>query len=183
MPFELISSEVVYPGRAFTIRCDRLRLPDGRKINLDIVEHVGSVVIVPLDEHGNILFVRQYRHAAGLDLLELPAGTLDGNEKPEACAHRELREETGKAAKVLEKLGGFFLAPGYSTEYMSVYLATGLYDAPLQADADEFLQVELIPLNEALDMAASGSMPDAKTLAAFSLVRMRLQKFLHHYPE
>jgi ADP-ribose pyrophosphatase len=174
MPFELIESEIVYPGRAFTIRRDRVRLPDGRAASLDIVEHVGSVVILPLDEAGNLLFVRQYRHAAGLDLLELPAGTLNAGESPEACAHREVREETGMAAGSLQAVGGFYLAPGYSTEYMHVFLATQLYRAPLEADADEFLQVEAIPLPEALRMAESGAIVDAKSLAAFLLARPHL---------
>lgn len=171
MAFELLNSEIVYPGRAFTIRRDRLRLPDGRETKLDIVEHVGSVVIVPVDNEGNLLFVRQYRHAAGLDLLELPAGTLNEGEAPEACARREIREETGMAAGRLELLGGFYLAPGYSTEYMHVYLATDLYPAPLAADADEFLAVEKIPLTEAFAMPARGLLPDAKSLAAFLLFR------------
>jgi ADP-ribose pyrophosphatase len=116
MEFELIESEIVYPGRAFTIRRDLVRLPDGRTTKFDIVEHHGSVVLIPMDDKGNLLFVRQYRHAAGLDMLELPAGTLDEGELPEVCAARELREETGQAARNLEYLGGFFLAPGYSTE-------------------------------------------------------------------
>ncbi len=104
------------------------------------------MVILPVDDQGNLFFVRQYRHAAGLDLLELPAGTLDEGEAPEACARREVREETGMAAGKMEHLGGFYLAPGYSTEYMHVYLATGLHSDPLEADADEFLTVEVIPL-------------------------------------
>ncbi len=174
MPFELLNSEVVYPGRAFTIRRDRVRLPDGRETKLDVVEHVGSVVIVPVDDEGNLLFVRQYRHAAGLDLLELPAGTLDESEAPEACARREVREETGMAAGRLEHLGGFYLAPGYSTEYMHVYLAADLYPAPLEADADEFLAVEKIPLAEAFSLPARGQLPDAKSLAALLLARERL---------
>jgi ADP-ribose pyrophosphatase len=152
MPFELLKSEIIYPGRAFTIRRDTLRLPDGRETRFDIVEHIGSVVILPLDVDGQLLFVRQYRHAAGLDLLELPAGTLDKGESPEACARREVREETGMAAGRLELLGGFYLAPGYSTEYMYVYMATDLHNDPLEADADEFLSVERIPLAEALAM-------------------------------
>ncbi len=112
MAFQLLKSEIVYPGRAFTIRRDTLRLPDGREAGFDIVEHVGSVIILPLDANNNILFVRQYRHAAGRDLLELPAGTLDVDEAPETCALREIREETGMAAGRLESLGGFYLAPG-----------------------------------------------------------------------
>lgn len=175
MVFERLQSEIIYPGRAFTIRRDRVRLPDGRTTNLDIVEHVGSVVILPVDEEGRLLFVRQYRHAAGLDLLELPAGTLNGDEAPEACARREVREETGMAAGQLEPLGGFYLAPGYSTEYMHVFLATDLYPAPLAADADEFLSVEKVPLAEALKLPARGLLPDAKSLAALFLVRERLE--------
>ncbi len=176
MAFELLKSEIVYPGRAFTIRRDTLRLPDGRETRFDIVEHVGSVIILPLDADGHLLFVRQYRHAAGLDLLELPAGTLDVGEAPEACARREVREETGMAAGKLEPLGGFYLAPGYSTEYMHVYLATDLRCDPLEADADEFLSVERIPMAEALAMCERGEVPDAKSLAALVLAHKYLEK-------
>ena len=175
MPFELLKSEIVYPGRAFTIRRDTLRMPDAREASFDIVEHVGSVIILPLDTDGQLLFVRQYRHAAGLDLLELPAGTLDKDESPEACATREVREETGMAAGKLEPLGGFYLAPGYSTEYMHVYLATDLRYDPLEADADEFLTVERFPLKEALVMFESGEIQDAKSLAAILLARKYLE--------
>jgi len=175
MRFELLHSETVFSGRAFTIRRDSLRLPDGHQTRLDIVEHTGSVVLVPVDAEGNLLFVRQYRHAAGLELLELPAGTLEKGEAPEACARREVREETGMAAGSLEHLGEFYLAPGYSTENMHVYLATGLRLDPLEADADEFLIVEKLPLKKALEMAETGRIPDAKTLAALLLARARLE--------
>ncbi len=176
MPFELLKSEIVYPGHAFTVRRDTLRMPDGHETRFDIIEHIGSVSILPVDEQGNLLFVRQYRQAAGMDLLELPAGTLDVGEAPEACAHREVREETGMAAGKLELLGGFFLAPGYSTEYMHVYLATKLYHDPLEADADEFLTVVVIPPDTALAMARRGDIPDAKTLAAILLAQPYLGK-------
>lgn len=176
MPFELLNSEIVYPGRAFTIRRDTLRLPDGHETRLDIVEHVGSVVILPIDDHGNLLFVRQYRHAAGLDLLELPAGTLDKDEAPETCARREIREETGMAAGQLEYLGGFYLAPGYSTEYMHVYLATDLHSDPLEADSDEFLTVEVVPLGTALAMVKRGLIPDAKSLAVLLMAQSHLER-------
>jgi len=176
MPYELLKSEVIFPGKAFTIRRDSLRLPDGHETRLDIVEHVGSVVIIPMDNDGNLLFVRQYRHATGLDLLELPAGTLNQGESPEASAHREVREETGMAAEKMEHLGGFYLAPGYSTEYMNVYLATALRRAPLEPDADEILSVEYLPLARALKLAEEGQIPDAKTLAALFLARSRLKK-------
>jgi ADP-ribose pyrophosphatase len=175
MPFELLRTETLLKGRAFAVRRDWLKTPDGRETKFDIIEHGGSVVIVPLDAEGNLLFVRQYRHAAGGDLLELPAGTLDEDEEPEACAAREIREETGFAAGKLKKLGEFYLAPGYSTEFMVVFLATELAHAPLEADADEFLSLERIPINEAFEMAERGEMPDAKSLAALLLARKHLK--------
>lgn len=175
MPFELISSETLLQGRAFRIRRDRLKTPDGRETKFDIIEHGGSVVIVPMDADGNLLFVRQYRHAAGADLLELPAGTLDEDEDPAVCAAREIREETGFAADNIQKIGDFYLAPGYSTEFMHVYLARHLRHDPLEADADEFLSVEKMPLAEALRKAEKGEIPDAKSLAALLLARKYLE--------
>jgi ADP-ribose pyrophosphatase len=175
MKFKLLGSRTVYSGRAFTIRQDILLTPDGRKAGFDIVDHVGSVVILPLDSNGDVVFVRQYRHAAGLDLLELPAGTLEKDESFETCASREIREEIGMAAGKMELLGSFYLAPGYSTEYMHVFLATDLKDAPLKADADEFITIERIPSAMALTMCESGKISDAKSLAAILLARSHLE--------
>jgi len=178
MPFELLKSEILMKGRAFTIRRDLLKTPDERETKFEIIEHSGSVVIIPLDENGNVLLVRQYRHATGGDLLELPAGTLEDNEDPEVCAAREIREETGMAAREFTKLGEFYLAPGYSTELMVVFLARGLSHNPLEADADEFLSVESVPVAEAIQMAERGKIPDAKSLAAFFLAKPSLEKWL-----
>ena len=178
MPFELLKSEILMKGRAFTIRQDHLKTPDGRETKFEIIEHSGSVVIIPIDENGNVLLVRQYRHATGQDLLELPAGTLDDNEAPETCAAREIREETGMAAGNLTKLGEFYLAPGYSDEFMVVYLATELSDNPLNPDDDEFLSLESVPIAEAIRMAERGEIPDAKSLAALFLAKPSLEKWL-----
>jgi ADP-ribose pyrophosphatase len=178
MPFELIKSETLLQGRNFKIKRDTLKTPDGRETKLEIVEHGGSVVIIAVDDDRNLLFVRQYRHAAGEDLLELPAGTRDDDEPFEQCAAREIREEVGMEAGKLEKVGEFYLAPGYSTEFMVVFLATKLKHNPLQADDDEFLQVEKIPLKKAIQMAESGDVPDAKSLAALLLARSHLEKYL-----
>lgn len=178
MPFELLKSEILMKGRAFTIRRDYLKTPDERETKLEIIEHSGSVVIIPIDESGNVLLVRQYRHATGGDLLELPAGTLEDNEDPEVCAAREIREETGMAAREFTKLGEFYLAPGYSTELMVVFLARGLSHDPLEADADEFLSVESVPVAEAIQMAERGEIPDAKSLAALFLAKPSLEKWL-----
>ncbi|NWG06192.1 MAG: NUDIX hydrolase [Chloroflexi bacterium] len=178
MPFELIRSETLLQGRTFKLRRDLLKTPDGRETRLEIIEHGGSVVVIPIDADGNMLFVRQYRHAAGMDLLELPAGTRDSSEPYEECAAREIREETGMEAGKLEKVGEFYLAPGYSTEFMGVFLATALSHNPLDPDADEFLSVEKMPVKEALAMAERGEMPDAKSLAALLLARPHLEKYL-----
>jgi ADP-ribose pyrophosphatase len=178
MPFELLKSELLMKGRAFAIRRDHLKTPSGDETIFDIIEHGGSVVLIPVDERGNILLVRQYRHATGQEMLELPAGTLDDDEAPEVCAAREIREETGMAAEVLTKLGEFYLVPGYSTEFMVVYLATGLSYNPLEADVDEFLSVESVPVAEAIKMAERGEIPDAKSLAALFLAKPFLEKWL-----
>lgn len=173
--FELIKSETLMQGRAFKIRRDHLKTPDGRETKFEIIEHGGSVIIVPVDEDGNLLFVRQYRHATGKDLLELPAGTRDNDEPFDECAAREIREETGMEAGKLQKIGEFYLAPGYSTEFMVVYLATDLRHNPLEADDDEFLSVEKIPVGEAVQRAERGEIPDAKSLAALLLAKPYLK--------
>jgi ADP-ribose pyrophosphatase len=177
MSFELKKSETLLQGRVFKVRRDTLTTPDERETKLEIIEHNGSVVLIPLDKEGNLLFVRQYRHAAGKDLLELPAGARDGEEPFEKCAARELREETGLEAGSLQKAGEFYLVPGYSTEFMAVFLATDLKENPLEADEDEFLQVEKIPLKQAFEMAEQGRVQDAKSLAALFLARFHLEKY------
>lgn len=171
MKFDLLGSEIIHQGRTVTFRLDNLRTPDGRTVKYDIVDHHGSVILVPVDEQGKIYFVRQYRHAAGQEMLELPAGSLEPGEAPEICAAREVREETGMEATSIKEIGSFYLAPGYSTEHMHVFLATGLSHNPLEADADEFLSVEMFSFEEALKLAESGHLSDAKSLAALLLAR------------
>ena len=175
MPFKLIKSESIFTGRAFGVRRDWMETPDGGETNFDIIEHHGSVIIVPVDGH-NIYFVEQYRHATGKELLELPAGTLETGEDPAACAAREIREETGFAASKLVKLGEFFLAPGYSTELMTVFLASGLEANPLESDSDEFISLSVIAIDTVFKMAGSGKIMDAKTLAALLLAYDYLKK-------
>lgn len=175
MAFKVLRTETIYRGKVFSVRKDQVEYPNGRRGSLDIVEHTGAVTLVPIDEQGHIWFVRQFRHAAGAELLELPAGTLEEGEEPETCAHREVREEIGMRAERIELLGEFYLAPGYSTEYMYVYRATGLSEDPLQGDEDEFLNVVRIPAGEAFRMAENGEILDAKTIAALMLVQKRFR--------
>jgi len=172
MAFETVRSEKKYRGKAFDVRQDLVRLPDGQTVSLDIIDHVGAVTLIPVDENGLIWFVRQYRHATGKLLLELPAGTLEAGEQPEACALRELREETGMACSHLLKVGEFYLAPGYSTEYMYIFKATGLYPSPLPGDPDEFLSIEKIPLEQAFQMAVKGEIQDSKSLVGLFFLRI-----------
>jgi ADP-ribose pyrophosphatase len=171
MAFEIIRSEKIYQGRVFSVRCDQVSLPNGKSVELDIVEHTGAVTLVPVDDQGNLWFVRQYRHAAGVNLLELPAGSLEPGELPEACALREVREEIGMAASHIEKIGEFFMAPGYSTEFVHIYLVSGLHPAPLPADEDEFLNVETIPIKQVFAMVAASQIHDCKTLASLYLAQ------------
>lgn len=171
MKFETIHSQSIYQGRAFSVRQDQVRLPNGAETHLDIVEHIGAVTILPLDADGQIWFVRQYRHAIKSEILELPAGTLEPGEDPAVCAARETREEIGMGAENLHKIGTFYMAPGYSTELMHVYVATGLFESPLAGDSDEFLDVERIPLAQIPDMLQTGKIVDGKTLAVFQLAK------------
>lgn len=174
MNFNTLQREIVYTGRAFRVERVELQLPDGKSHAYDLVQHQGAVTIVPIDANGNILFVRQYRIGAGQELLELPAGVLNGEEDPAEAAAREVREETGMGSRNIRLLGNCYLAPGYSSEYMHFFLATDLYPAPLQQDEDEFLQLEVIPAARALQMARSGGIRDGKTLTALFLAESHL---------
>ena len=161
----VLKTETLYRGRALSLRCDEVEYAPGRSTRLEIVDHAQAVVVLPLDQDHNIWFVRQYRHAAGQELLELPAGLLLPGELPEEGARRELQEEIGMTAATLAPLLSFWLAPGYSTEYMHTFVATGLSPAPLAQDEDEVLIVEKVPLAQALALAlANDPMRDAKTI-------------------
>ena len=174
MEYSVVNSEVVYRGRLFRVRRDEVILPGGGTKSVEVVEHPGAVTLVPVDGEGRVWFVRQYRHATGERLLELPAGTLDPGESPEACAARECREEIGMAPGRLTPLGGLFLAPGYSSEYIHLFLAQDLHPAPLPGDEDEALAIELIPFAEIASRVWQGDLRDAKSLAALLLASLDL---------
>jgi len=167
--FEVKSSERVFNGRAFTLRVDQVSIDGKPPLSWEVLEHPGGVAVVPFDDEGNILMVRQYRHAVGVELLELPAGTLKQGEDPALTAHRELQEEIGMDAANLELIGEFFLAPGYSSELMRVYLATGLTPASLPQDEDEVIEVERVPFDEAVRLALNGQIRDAKSISGLLL--------------
>lgn len=175
MKFKLLSSKEVFDGKAVNVWLDRVRYPDGYISEVEVVRHPGAVTILPIDEAGLVWFVRQYRHPVGERLLELPAGTLEVNETPSETAAREIREEIGMSAQALKEVGRFFMAPGYSTELMVVYIATGLTAAPLDQDDGEQIIVEKYPLDDVYQMINDGLIRDAKTVAAFMVSRNSLE--------
>lgn len=172
--FKLIKSETGYQGRAFRVRKDTLKLPDGHAHIYDIIDHPGAVSIIPVDANGNILFIKQYRPATGVILLELPAGTLEKGEDPVVCAAREIQEETGFAARTFKPLGAVWLAPGYSSEYLHFFLATDLYPSTLAGDDDEYIAVEPVAYDRAIEMAYAGEIKDGKSLAGLLLLQNQM---------
>jgi ADP-ribose pyrophosphatase len=170
---EVVTSQRVFSGRAFNVRVDQVRLNSGPLVSWEVIEHTGAVAVVPLDEEGNVFMVRQYRHSVRAELLELPAGTVKPGEDPDSTAMRELQEEIGMTAADLKLIGEFFLAPGYSSELMRVYLAHGLTPASLPPDEDEVIQVEKILFPDAVRMAINGQIRDAKSVAGLLLAAHR----------
>lgn len=144
-------------------------LADGTDATMELVEHPDSVTIVPVDGEGRVVMVRQHRYAIEGPLLELPAGKIDPGERPAEAAQRELREETGLAAAELRPLGGFYSAPGFLTEYLHLFIASGLAPSPLDPDPLEELEVVRVPAGEALAMVARGELRDAKTIAGIAM--------------
>lgn len=171
MKIKKLYSEKQYRGRVFDVAKVHVRLPDGKQQYFDLVEHGDSVTILAVDGEGNVYFVTQHRIGTDSTLLELPAGVLDEGEDPLTSAKREIREEIGLAANNFRELGSFYLAPGYTDEYMTVYLATELYESPLDPDDDEFLDVLIMPISEVYRKALAGEFKDGKTLAALLLAQ------------
>jgi ADP-ribose pyrophosphatase len=159
----------IYEGKIVTLELQEVQLGDGRVVQQEVIVHRPSVAMVPVDEQGRIIFVRQYRAPAEADLLELPAGSVDPGEDVEAAVQRELQEEVGARAGRLRLLGSFYLAPGYCSEYMHVYLAEDLSESRLQPDEDELIDLEPLSLDDALTGVATGTIRDAKSIAGLLL--------------
>jgi ADP-ribose pyrophosphatase len=170
----VIGTKKIFEGRGIDLRVDQIRLPDGRQSVREIVEHPGSVCIVPINDAGEILMVRQFRLATGGPLLEVPAGGLEAGEDPQECAARELSEETGFAAAELKPIFSAYLAPGYSTELMHGFLATGLYrpQKAAQMDSDENIDLVSVPFEAAVEMIRRLEISDAKSIAAILAARL-----------
>lgn len=171
---ELLDRDYIYRGRILNLRVDKVRVPNGGETIREIVEHPGAVVVVPINSKNEVLLVKQYRHAVGKDLLELPAGTLEKNEPPEMAGPRELREETGCAAGHWQLIDRFYSSPGIVTEEMHVYLATDLTEGKIEPMEDEELEVVPIPWSKALSMAKNGEIVDAKSIIGLLLAEHKL---------
>ena len=170
-----LSSRLVYEGRIFDVTVDRVPLPHGRVAELELVRHDGSVVLIPISGDGRVLLVRQYRYAADRFLWELPAGSLESGEDPDAAAARECQEELGLIPGVLERLHTLYPTPGFCTETMTYYRATALRvpgadDEAAHQDEDESIEVGAFTLDEIRQMVARGEITDLKTVAALALL-------------
>jgi ADP-ribose pyrophosphatase len=168
-----VNSRRVFDGRLISVRVDEVELADGRRTRREIVEHPGAVVIAAWDGE-RLATVRQWRHPAGAELLELPAGTLDPGEAPLATAARELAEECGLAAGSWLEGPRFYSAPGFCTELLHSFVATDLVEAPSIADADEELETGWLTLPEALAAIDEGRIMDAKSIALIGWLARRL---------
>ncbi len=177
MTYPINHESTKYNTPLFTVKSVNLTFPDGKARDYDLIDIQNAVTILPLDEEGNVYFVNQYRIGAKRELLELPAGKIENADDPLLTAQRELREEIGMSARSWISLGGFYMTPGYATEFMHAYLAQGLYPDPLNADEDEFINLTRVPLGKVLEMIDQQLIEDSKTLALFSLARRYLPPF------
>ena len=167
---ETLNDTTEFRAPVFDVVRSRIRFPDGLETERVTVIHPGAVALVVVDEDGRWLLVTQYRHAARAELLEIPAGTREVGEAPEATAAREVREETGYAAASLVRLGGAWMAPGFCSEYIDFYLATGLRHDPLPQDHDEYLTEPVrLTVDELYAAVDEGRVQDAKSIVALTL--------------
>ena len=182
----VLESNQVFDGSRIKVRVDDVEMADGRKARREVVEHPDAVVILALRDDGLIAFVRQWRHATARALLELPAGRVDPGEEPEETARRELREEVGLDPARLDFARGFFVAPGFANEFLYGFVARDCVESPLEADEDEELIVEWMPLGDAIELVESGEIIDAKSVIMIQFLALEAvgplgRKIVRHY--
>ncbi len=177
-PPQLLKQRLFYEGRKFNFEVNRLRLPNLAEGDWECIRHPGGALAVPITADGNLIMVRQYRFAVMGRLLEFPAGTIEPNESPAETIRREIQEEIGYSAQTWLPIGNFPLAPGYSDEIIYAFLATDLdpIESPPDADADEDIEVVLLPPAQLEKSILSGEAVDAKTIASFYLAKPYLAK-------
>ena len=165
-PVKVNQCRVVHTGRVFDFTVENVTFADGFTVDLEVIRHPGAAAVVALTDDRQVLMLRQYRHAVGDYIWEIPAGTFNGREEPLACARRELIEETGYQASLWEPMGAVTPLAGYSDERIHLFLARGLAPAEQSLDPDEILEVHCVPLESVSRMIADGRIEDAKTIAA-----------------
>jgi len=171
-----LSSQLIYDGRAVKLRVESVLTADGRETKREIVEHSDCVAIVAVDGN-NVLLVSQFRKSVDRELLEIPAGGIEPGEDPVATVCRELQEETGYLPRKVERLGGFYSAPGYCTEYLYLYLATDLVPSQLSAEDTANIRLVRVPISQIRSLIASGSICDAKSIAGlFTFLEYQKQR-------
>ena len=163
----------IYKGKVVTLNIDTVTLPNGITVDLETIRHPGAAAVVPMKDDDTVVLIRQFRHAAGGFIYEIPAGKLNPGEDPVACASRELEEEIGYRAGKLDLLASIFTAPGFADEVIHIYTATGLTQGRQQLDRDEVLEVVPLSLAETVDMIADGRIRDAKTIVGLQAVYIR----------
>ncbi len=163
----------IFSGKVVTLNIDTVRLPNGVTVDLETIRHPGAAAVVPLKDDGSVVLIRQFRHAAGGFIYEIPAGKLYPGEDPLHCASRELEEEIGYRASSLELLSSIFTAPGFADEVIHVYLGTGLTKGRQQLDRDEVLEIVQMPLDRAIERIQDGTIRDGKTIVGLQAVYIR----------
>ncbi len=172
-----LESRTIFEGRAIKVRVDTVITPAGRKTSREIVEHSNCVAIVAIDEEDNVLLESQFRKPVERELLEIPAGGIEEGESPEAAVKRELREEVGYLPKRVELLGGFYSSPGYSSEYLYLYLATDLVPERLVAEDTEEIRLVRVPVAEIPALITQGKLCDAKSIAGLLTYLIKYRDF------
>jgi ADP-ribose pyrophosphatase len=163
---KVISSQLIYEGQIVRLHVDTVRLPGGHEATREIIDHSNCIAVVPVDtETNNILLVEQFRLPTGKALLEIPAGGIEPGEDVETAVCRELREEIGYLPKTVERLGGFYSAPGFCNEYLHLYLATNLTPSRLHAEDTDSIKVVRVPVEQIPELISSGKICDAKSIA------------------
>ena len=161
---KILSSRFAYTGGHIQVREERVIEPSGHECSREIVVHPGAVCIVARPTTEEVILIRQYRHAAGRELVEIPAGTLHDGEDPRECAIRELEEEAGYRAATMTEKARFWTTPGFTTEFMYLYEATSLTKTEIRPDEDEVIEVDIVGRAEALQMISDGRIQDAKSI-------------------
>lgn len=165
----------IYKGKVVVLNVDRVTLPNGATVDLEVIRHPGAAAIVPMKDDGTVILIRQFRHAAGGFIYEIPAGKLHPGEDPRDCAARELEEEIGYRASSFELLTSIFTAPGFTDEVIHIYKGTGLTKGRQKLDHDEVLNVVELPIEKAIAQIQGGTIRDGKTIVGLQAVYLQMR--------